>query len=144
VRIDDVDGEIVALLRRDARRSHAAIGQEVGLSASAVKRRVDRLVRDGVIRSFTVVVDPAPGETTVEAFVELYCRSRTNPAAIVAAVSALPEVVAAYTVSGDPDALLRIRATDIADLERTIERIRAHPDTERTKSVIVLSRLLER
>jgi DNA-binding Lrp family transcriptional regulator len=144
VRIDDVDDQIVALLRRDARRSHASIGEEVGLSPSAVKRRMDRLVRDGVIRAFTVDVDPAPGETTVEAFVELYCRSRTNPQAIVAAVAQLPEVVAAYTVSGDPDALLRLRATDIAELERTIERIRAHPDTERTKSVIVLSRLLER
>lgn len=144
MRIDDVDGEIVALLRRDSRRSNASIGHEVGLSASAVKRRVDRLVRDGIIRSFTVAVDPAPGEATIEAFVELYCRSRTNPQAIVAAVSELPEVVAAYTVSGEPDALLRIRAADIADLERTIERIRAHPDTERTKSVIVLSRLLER
>jgi DNA-binding Lrp family transcriptional regulator len=144
VRVDDVDLQIVALLRHDARRSYRSIGDEVGLSASAVKRRVDHLCDSGIIRGFTTHVDPGAGEETIEAFVELHCSNRTRPQAIVAAVSELPGVVAAYTVSGDADALLRVRARDIAELERTIERIRAHRDTERTKSVIVLSTLFER
>jgi DNA-binding Lrp family transcriptional regulator len=142
--MDAIDQEIIARLREDSRRSFYAIGREVGLSASAVKRRVDRLVDQGIIRSFTIVVDPAPGEHVVEAFVELFCRGRTNPAAIIAAVSELPQVMAAYTVSGRADAILRLRTRDISELEGTIERIRAHRDTERTNSVIVLSRLIER
>ena len=142
--VDALDAQIVAWLRRDARSSYRSIGEEVGLSASAVKRRVDQLCAAGVIRGFTVSVDPSAGEGAVEAFVELHCSNRTRPQAIVAAVSELPEVIAAYTVSGDADALLRVRARDIAELERTIERIRALRDAERTKSVIVLSTLFER
>jgi DNA-binding Lrp family transcriptional regulator len=144
VLVDGLDLQIIALLRRDARSSYRSIGEAVGLSASAVKRRVDQLSAAGVIRGFTVSVDPSAGEGAVEAFVELHCSNRTRPQAIVAAVSELPEVVAAYTVSGDADALLRVRARDIGELERTIERIRSHRDAERTKSVIVLSTLFER
>jgi DNA-binding Lrp family transcriptional regulator len=143
-RMDPLDEQIVALLRHDARRSYRSIGEEVGLSPSAVKRRVDHLCAHGVVRGFTVVVDATAGEHAVEAFVELYCSGRTRPQAIIAAVADLPEVVAAYTVSGDADALLRLRARDVTALEQAIERIRAHRDTERTKSVIVLSTLLER
>ena len=57
--MDNLDFGILDLLRQNARAGYGDIGQRVGLSASAVKRRVDRLVADGVIRSFTIQVDPA-------------------------------------------------------------------------------------
>ena len=50
--MDEIDRQIVALLRSGARTSFQAIGQRVSLSAPAVKRRVDRLEADGVIRSY--------------------------------------------------------------------------------------------
>src|SRR4051794_31354382 len=59
-RIDDVDHKIVALLVQDGRRTYGDIGREVALSAPAVKRRVDRLRRDGALRGFTAGVDHAP------------------------------------------------------------------------------------
>src|SRR6266496_3606264 len=55
--MDKIDRQIVALLRSSARTSFQAIGQRVALSAPAVKRRVDRLEADGVIRSYSAVVD---------------------------------------------------------------------------------------
>ena len=56
--VDATDRKIVALLRQNARRSFQDIGGKVGLSAPAVKRRVDRLQSEGVIRGYTAVVDP--------------------------------------------------------------------------------------
>jgi len=139
---DDLDRQIVALLVEDARTSYREIGAQVGLSAPAVKRRVDRLRREGVILAFTAVVDPeGPGRST-EAFVELWCRGNTSPSDIRAIFVDVPQVIAAYSVSGDADALLHMRTRDTADLELAIEHIRAHPKAERTKTVIVLSRLL--
>ena len=57
-RMDEIDHQILQLLLRDGRCSYAAIGGVVGLSVSAAKRRVERLVRDGAIRGFTAVVEP--------------------------------------------------------------------------------------
>src|SRR5215475_6815822 len=57
--LDDIDARIVTALIKDARASYAVIGNEVGLSAPAVKRRVDRLRASGAITGFSARVDPA-------------------------------------------------------------------------------------
>jgi DNA-binding Lrp family transcriptional regulator len=141
LRIDDLDQQIVALLIADARSSYAEIGAAVSLSAPAVKRRVDRLRAAGVIRGFTTVVDPAAVGWSTEGFVELFCVGRTSPAQIAEAAGRHPEVVAAYTVSGEADALVHLRAADIGHLEQALERLRAEPFVSSTRSTIVLSRL---
>ncbi len=144
MRLDELDRRIVAALTADARTSYRAIGAEVGLSAPAVKRRVDRLVDAGVIERFTTVLDPRALGWTVEVFVEMFCEGRTPPAVIRTTLARYPEVVGAYTITGDPDAMVHVRASDTAHLEATLERIRSEPFVIRTRSVMVLSRLLER
>ncbi|MDG4754916.1 Lrp/AsnC family transcriptional regulator [Micromonospora sp. WMMD718] len=143
MQIDAVDQRIIALLVADARASYAEIGSRVSLSAPAVKRRVDRLRSAGVIRGFTAVVDPAAVGWTTEAFVELFCAGRTTPAQIGAAARRHPEVVGAYTVSGEADALVHLRAADISHLEEALERLRAESFVTSSRSTIVLSRLVE-
>jgi DNA-binding Lrp family transcriptional regulator len=143
LRIDDVDQQIIALLVADARASYADIGARVSLSAPAVKRRVDRMRSAGVIKGFTAVVDPAAVGWTTEAFVELYCTGRTTPAQLTVAARRHPEVVGAYTVSGQADALVHLRAADIAHLEQALEKLRAEPFVTSTRSMIVLSRLVD-
>jgi len=142
--LDTVDTQIVALLLEDARASYSEIGAQVGLSAPAVKRRVDRLVDAGAIKGFAALADPAALGWTTEAYVELYCRGKTAPAEIRAAVAKHPEVVAACTISGDADALLHVLASDVRHFEQVLEKVSAEPFVVRTKSVIVLSRLLSR
>ncbi|MGQ0574553.1 MAG: Lrp/AsnC family transcriptional regulator [Pseudonocardia sp.] len=144
MRLDSLDADLLALLVADARRSYAALGSQVGLSASAVKRRVDRLRAGGAITGFTVRLDPGALGWTVEGYVELYCRVSTSPEAIRAAVSRFPEVVDASTISGEADALLRILAADMRHFERVLEQIGGQPFVSRTKSVLVLSPLLRR
>jgi DNA-binding Lrp family transcriptional regulator len=141
LRIDDLDRQIIAQLTQDARRSYAVVGAQVGLSAPAVKRRVDRLRADGVLMGFTTVVDPAALGWSVEAFVEVYCEGRVSPARIRAMVSDIPEVQAAYTVTGNADALLSIRAADMRHFEEVLETVRDHEGISRTLSTVVLSRL---
>jgi DNA-binding Lrp family transcriptional regulator len=141
--MDAVDQRIIALLVADARSSYADIGSKVALSAPAVKRRVDRLRSDGVIKGFTAVIDPAAVGWTTEAFIELFCTGRTTPAQIAVATRRHPEVVGAYTVSGEADALVHLRAADIGHLEQALERLRREAFITSTRSMIVLSRLVE-
>lgn len=143
MQIDAVDQRIIALLVADARASYADIGSRVSLSAPAVKRRVDRLRAAGVIRGFTAVVDPAAVGWNTEAFIELFCTGRTTPSQIAVATRRHPEVVGAYTVSGEADALVHLRAADISHLEQALERLRAEPFVTSTRSMIVLSRLVD-
>ncbi|WP_132877590.1 Lrp/AsnC family transcriptional regulator [Tamaricihabitans halophyticus] len=142
--MDPLDQRIVSCLVANARASYAEIGSSVGLSAPAVKRRVDRLLDAGVIRGFTAVVNPEALGWGTEAFVEVHCRGNVAPARIRASLEPLPEVVAAYTVSGAADAIVQLRAGDIHHLETALERLRGVDIIDRTVSTVVLSTLLER
>jgi DNA-binding Lrp family transcriptional regulator len=144
VAFDELDRRIVAALVEDGRATYAQIGARVGLSAPAVKRRVDRLRASGAVTGFSAIVNPGILGWTTEAYVELFCRGRTSPSDIAAAVSKYPEVTGAATITGEADALLHIRAADVRHFEQVVEHISAEPFVVRTKSVIVLSRLVSR
>ncbi len=144
LRVDDLDQQIVSCLVTDARSSYARIGAVVRLSAPAVKRRVDKLLDAGVLRGFTAVVDPAAVGWGTEAFVEVHCRGNVTPTRIRAELHRLPQVVAAYTVSGAADAIVHLRAADIGHLETGLEQLRALDVVESTVSTVVLSTLIDR
>jgi DNA-binding Lrp family transcriptional regulator len=141
---DELDRRILHELVQDARASYAEIGAIVGLSAPAVKRRVDRLRSDGAITGFSARLSPGELGWTTEAYVELFCQGRTSPADIAAATRKHPEVISACTVTGEADALLHIRAADMRHFEQVVERIGAEPFVIRTRSSIVLSKLVDR
>jgi DNA-binding Lrp family transcriptional regulator len=141
LRIDDLDRKIIALLAEDGRLSFAALGGRIGLSTPATKRRVDRLVRGGAIRRFTAEIDPGALGWTIEAFVELYCEGRVPPEQMRELAHSIPEVLDAYTVTGEADGILVVRAVGPAHFERVLGIIRNHPGVSRTRSSIVLSHL---
>ena len=141
---DETDQQIIALLRQNARRSFQDIGKQVSLSAPAVKRRVDRLEAEGIIRGYTATVEPSAFGWHSHAFVELFCEGRMSGAEVSAAVSKYPEVEGAYTVAGGPSAILHVRAKDTQHLEQALERIRETEGVNRTQTQVVLSTLFER
>ncbi|SDH47070.1 DNA-binding transcriptional regulator, Lrp family [Agrococcus jejuensis] len=144
LRMDRIDQGIIDQLRSNARAGYGDIGQVVGLSASAVKRRVDRLVADGIIRGFTVQVDPKVEGLATEAYVELFCRGTVSPTDLKRILSGVPEIVEAGTVTGEADAIVIMRARDVIALEEALEKVRAASSVDHTRSAIVLSKLVTR
>jgi Lrp/AsnC family transcriptional regulator, leucine-responsive regulatory protein len=144
VRLDELDRKILDHLERDGRATLADVGAAVGLSSSAVKRRVDRLQETGVIVGYAAIVDPSAVGDRLEAFVELYCADNVAPGDLLSSVAGLDAVVAAHTVAGDADAVVRVRVEGIEELERTIEQLRRDPKVMRTRTMVALSTLVER
>ena|SRR5579859_3369970 len=142
--LDGIDRRIIALLREDAKRTFASIGTEVGLSSTAIKRRVDRLQHDGVIVGYGARIDPRALGEGIEALIEVYCAERVAPADVGRSLAGLEQVIAAFTVSGEADAVIRARMESIGDLEKFVERLRRDPNVVRTKTLIVLSTLIDR
>jgi DNA-binding Lrp family transcriptional regulator len=141
--LDAVDRKLVALLGEDAKQTLAEIGTRVSLSAAAVKRRIDRLEREGVIRGYVAVVDPAKLGEGIDVIIEAYVADRTAPGD-VRKWADFPEVVTAFTVSGEPDVMLRLRVENVDHLQRVVERLRREPNIVRTRTMIVLSTVVDR
>jgi Lrp/AsnC family transcriptional regulator, leucine-responsive regulatory protein len=139
--LDATDRRILALLQSHARRTFGDIGKEVGLSAPAVKRRIDRLEETGVILGYTTRVDYAKLGQPIEAFAELRFAGSARVDDIEGIAVGVPEVHGIFTVAGDPDALAWIRVRDVQDLKRVIDRLRASGSGKvtGTKTMMVLS-----
>jgi DNA-binding Lrp family transcriptional regulator len=142
--LDDIDHKILVLMRENSRRTLADIGGQVSLSVAAVKRRVQRLERDGVIRGYTARIDSSLLGDAIEVVMEVYCADRTSPGDIRPSFEHLDEVVTGFTVSGEPDVLLRLRVDSVAHLEEVVERVRRDPNVVRTRTMLVLSTFLDR
>ena len=136
--VDATDLEIIELLRRDARRTFADIAERVALSAPAVKRRVDRLEREGFITGYTVRVDHAKLGQPLQAFTELRFAGNATVEEIAGIGGDIPEVQTIFTTAGDPDALAWIRVRDVEDLKRVIDLLRRSGRVTGTKTLMVL------
>jgi Lrp/AsnC family transcriptional regulator, leucine-responsive regulatory protein len=143
-RMDAADRQILALLVEDGRRTYDDIAGRVSLSAPAVKRRIDRLRARGALRGFTAVVDHAALGDQTEALIELFFAPGTLLDQVAETLRALPEVVEAWSVTGEADAIARVRTHDNTDLERLIMELQQDGLVQRTRSQVVLSRLVAR
>jgi DNA-binding Lrp family transcriptional regulator len=140
--MDDLDQQIITLLVKDGRRSYGDIGRRVSLSAPSVKRRVDALREHGAITGFTALLDHhAMGQTT-EALVELFYAPGTLLDEVTIRLKKHPEVIEAWSVTGDADAIARVRTGSNAELERVIMRLQQDGSVVRTRSQVVLSQLV--
>ena len=128
----------------DGRRTFDDIAGRVRLTAPSVKRRVDRLRASGALEGFTAVVDHGALGWQTEALVELFFRPGTTLDEVAKVLREHPEVAEAWSVTGDADAIARVRTEDNRDLERLIIELQRNGLVERTSSQVVLSRLVSR
>jgi len=136
--LDRTDERILELLVEDGRRSASEIGRHVNLSPAAAKRRIDKLEELGVIGGYRAVVDHTKLGSVIEAFIELRFEGRTQVDEINSALIDIPELVEAFTIAGDPDALVRIRVAELDQLKQVVDRIRRTGKVTSTKTLVVL------
>lgn len=142
--MDGVDRKILSLLVEDGRRTYDDIAARVGRSAPSVKRRIDRLRASGALEGFTAVVDHGAMGWNTEALVELFFQPGTTLDRVAKTLREHPEVVEAWSVTGEADAIARVRTDDNATLERLIMDLQKDGLVIRTRSQVVMSRLVSR
>ncbi len=137
---------ILRILLADSRRTLQEIGAEVGLSATTCWSRIKRLEAEGVIKRYTIDVDPASIGYHDSVIVQLTLESHTEDTlyAFGQVLATIPEVLEAYLVSGDYDYYIRIAVRDTRDYERLLrEKLYKIPGIRHSKSHFVLRVLKE-
>jgi Lrp/AsnC family leucine-responsive transcriptional regulator len=114
--IDETDHRILRELTRDARQTNLALADRIGLSPSACLRRVQALERQGVIRGYRAVLDPARLGVGFVAYVTVGLGSHTKASqeAFERAVARAPEVRECHNITGTVEYLLRVETADLA------------------------------
>ena len=122
--LDDFDHRLLDLLQRDAAQTLTALGDAIGLSASAVQRRIARYRKAGLLRQ-VAVLDPAllPAATLAAVWVTMERDSFRLHSTFRARMRAAPEVQQCYAVAGEWDYLVLIVARSVAHYREVAERL---------------------
>lgn len=136
--MDDIDRQILGLLRNNARKPASEIARVVGLSGASVTRRIERMETDGTIKGYVTVTDDAASGELI-AFTEIRLRSGVGANEFEEIAESVPEVQQYYTIAGDPDGLVRFRARNLDHLQQVVNAIRKTPIVAGTKTLIVMS-----
>lgn len=140
--LDEFDHELLELVQRDNQRTHADLGEEVGLSASSVRRRLAKLRSSGVIEADVSIVNPDKQFITVIVTVVFQRESVEADRAFKARMRAAPEVSQCYSVAGGLDFILVVHAATHSDYEAWGEReLMSDPMIRRYDSHIAWSRV---
>lgn len=140
VALDPKDEAILRLLDADARMPAAVIATKVDLSPAAVRRRIAKLEEQGVIVGFTIVLDHKRVRPATEAFVEMTFATPDVRSFLDRLLDDHPEVREASTLAGDPDALLRLRVSDLDELRAVVTELREESGVTSTKTLVALGR----
>jgi Lrp/AsnC family leucine-responsive transcriptional regulator len=141
--LDATDRKILALLQQDGRMTNAALAEQVNLTAPSVFERVRKLEQRGVIKRYTVEVDPAALDKTVTAFIRVTLAYDERYDAGLRALRDDPDVLECYSVAGEDCLIIKTRVEDTPALEALIKRVRSHLTVMRSVTMIALSALKE-
>jgi Lrp/AsnC family leucine-responsive transcriptional regulator len=146
--LDKLDRAILRCLQHNGRETYDAVGEQVGLSSSAVLRRVKRMEDAGVIDRYVALVRPEAVGLGLTAYLNVRLEKHTeshkrNPMDLFrASVQTWPEVVECAAVTGEMDYLLRVVVRDMAHYSSFImDTLLKHPSVEDCKTSFVLDQV---
>ena len=142
--LDSKDLKLLARLQKDGQSSAQDLAEHLGMSASQISRRRQRLEAEGYIIGTPCRLNPDKLELSVQAFIQVETRAQSTGThqSIKRLVATTPEIVAAWTLTGEADYIFRVYCSDLAALNRLVQEVLLPHDTiGRVHSQIVMDQL---
>ncbi|WP_293906341.1 Lrp/AsnC family transcriptional regulator [Phenylobacterium sp.] len=136
--IDELDRQLIALLRSDSRTPAAALAKALKVSRGTVQNRIDRLLRDSVIQGFTVKTRPDAEAHRVRAVMSIAIEGERS-GAVVRALKGFPEAAAIHTTNGRWDLIVELEVETLAAFSATLDTIRQLEGIAATETSILLA-----
>jgi DNA-binding Lrp family transcriptional regulator len=136
--MDDVDRQLIAVLRDDARTPVATLAKRLGVSRGTVQNRIERLMRQGEVLGFTLRLPPQAEAHRVRAVMAIAVEGERS-SAVVGALRGFPEIEAVHTTNGRWDLLAEFSAESLAAFSRALDGIRQIKGIATTETSILLA-----
>jgi len=138
MQLDSIDKRIISILKEDSRRTYNEIAAAVGLSESAVRRRVKNLVENGIIKRFTIELGIS-NKTSAITLVSV--KPSYDTADVSERLRSIDGVETVYEITGQYDIACIVSADSIAEINKCIDEIRRIEGVDDTNTVIILRTL---
>ena len=136
-RLDDTDREILSILRADARTPVATLAHKLRVSRGTVQNRLRKMEEGGVIVGYTVRLRPDAQPNDIRAWMSIAVEGNTTRA-VIASLLGEPGVATLHDTNGRWDLLAELRAANLSELSKVLERIRLVKGISSTETSIHL------
>jgi len=136
--MDDIDRQLIAILRDDARTAVATLAKRLGVSRGTVQNRIDRMMREGALLGFTLRLPPETDGHRVRAVMAIAIEGERS-SAVMAALKGFPEIEAVHTTNGRWDLMAELNAESLAAFSRALDGIRQIKGIATTETSILLA-----
>jgi len=136
--MDDVDRQLIAILRDDARTAVATLAKRLGVSRGTVQIRIDRMIREGAILGFTLRLPPESDAHRVRAVMAIAIEGERS-SAVMAALKGFPEIETVHTTNGRWDLMAELNAESLTAFSRALDGIRQIKGIATTETSILLA-----
>lgn len=133
--LDPIDEKIISILKINSRQPFVEIAKEIGLSESAIRRRVKNLMDTKIIKRFTVELD---NKNKTSAITLISVTSTSDTSTVSTALMSLNGVEVIYEITGQYDIAAIISSSSVAEINRCIDDVRRIEGVSDTNTVIVL------
>ncbi|MHA1649731.1 MAG: Lrp/AsnC family transcriptional regulator [Candidatus Helarchaeota archaeon] len=141
LKIDEKNKLILEVLKRDGRASFADIAKKLDMNESTVRKRVNKMIDDGIIDHFTVVLNPNVSGKTIISFLTVIPASHYKINELSNEVIQIPEVIEAFYMSGKCGLLLKVHVSSLTELDLLLEKMREIHGIGEIESCIVIRQL---
>lgn len=139
--LDDVDRQLLAILRVDGRTPINALARQLGVSRATAKSRMDRLVSDGIVLGFTARVHDEHDGSDVRAISLIEVRGM-NARSVISALRGFPQIHSLYSTNGGWDLVAELRVDGLRELDKILADIRSIDGVVNSETSILLSSVL--
>ena len=141
--MDDVDRALLDALRANARATYAQLAKVARLSPPAVHERVAKLEAAGVIAGYHAAVSPESLGYAMGALIGVLATDQADAGSLADALAAVPEIEDCWFVAGEESYVVKVRVSDVGELERLIGAINRIDGVARTHTTVILSTKFE-
>ena len=136
--LSPLDRRLIAALKTDARASVTNLAHTLGVSRATVQARLERLVSSGIIRRFTVDLDPLADTETIRAVMMIEIVGKST-AAVIRRLRAIPELRSLYSTNGNWDLIAEIETGGLGEFDRVLGIIRSIDGIAKSETNLLLS-----
>ncbi len=136
--MDDIDYKILKILSENANATATEIMAQVNLSIPAVNKRISRLRQSGIIRQFTIILDPEKAGKPIQAFILVVLQQPTGASKLMEFIKHDPDILECYAVTGEYDYILKVCARDVAHLEKKLNLLKQQKGVAKSYTMLSL------
>jgi DNA-binding Lrp family transcriptional regulator len=136
--MDDIDRQLIAILRDDARTAVATLAKRLGVSRGTVQNRIDRMMREGAMLGFTLRLPLQAEAHRVRAVMAIAIEGERS-SAVMAALKGFAEIEAVHTTNGRWDLMAELNAESLAAFSAALDGIRQIKGIATTETSILLA-----